>query len=224
MSSETVWVTVLASLSTGLLGVVLGHIWSSARERAHELAKMRGMLEKLQGKVEAGADTASTIQQQVNISLPSGAASTVGTQEAPKNLPDPGEILSRLDEIFGRLQQLELQTVDSRPLAGSFHGYEFGGQFMMQLHWFARWYETFTIDVGLLLIEVVRANNSLKLEIALQGDPLGVLPSRAAAVDEALKKGVSLLAVTPEGAALTLTEKGRQLLEAWRSWGSQARQ
>jgi DNA-binding transcriptional LysR family regulator len=184
---------------------------------------MRGMLEKLQGRVEAGADTAATIQQ-VNISLPSGAASTVGTQEVPKNLPGPREILSRLDEIFGRLQQLELQTVDSRPLAGSFHGYEFGGQFMMQLHWFARWYETFTIDVGLLLIEVVRANNSLKLEIALQGDPLGVLPSRAAAVDEALKKGVSLLAVTPEGAALTLTEKGRQLLEAWRSWGSQAKQ
>jgi hypothetical protein len=224
MSSETAWVTVLAGLLTGLLGVVIGHVLSSARQRAQELARLRGMLERLQGKVEARGDTAPTIQQQVSVSLPGGAASPVATQETLKNLPDPGEILRRLGEISARLEQLELQTVDSHPLAGSFHGYEFGGQFMSQLHWFAQWYETFTIDVGLLLIEVVRANNKLKLETALQGDPLGVLPSRAAAVDEALKKGVSLIAVTPKGAALTLTEKGRQLLEAWRSWGSQPKQ
>ena len=211
MSTEAIWITILASLSTGLFGIVLGHLWSSVRE-------------KPQGKVETDAHATPAIQQQVNINLPSSTAGTQEAEEITKGLPDPGEMLRRLDDIAGRLHQLELQTADPQSPTGSFHSYEFSGQFMSQLHWFARWYETFTVDVGLLLIEVVEADNSLRLESALHGDPLGVLPGRGAAVDEALRKGVLMLTVASEGALLSLTEKGRELLEGWRSWGSQAKQ
>ena len=100
MSTEAVWITVLASFSTGLFGVVLGQLWSSARE------KPRGMAE-----VERYG--APAIHQRVNINLPEYPSRAHEAGEITKELPDIREILSRLDEIAGRLHQLELQAADS---------------------------------------------------------------------------------------------------------------
>lgn len=221
MSAEATAITVLASLLAALAGVLAGYVLSSSRERGREVSELRSKLERLSGKTEASGQMAPAIQQQVNVSLPTStdASSNVGT--STRALPSQEEIEKRLFEIEDRLGQLEVESVETRAPAGSFHGYEFGGQFMSQLHWFARWYETCTIDVGLLLIEVVEADNRLKLHAAIEGEPFGVLPSRSHAVDEALKKALLQLNVTPEGPTLSLMEKGRELLQAWQSWGAQ---
>jgi hypothetical protein len=216
MSTEGVIIAILTAVVAALVGALIGHLLTARREGAKEIADVRGALERLEGRTEASQEAAAPMQQQVNITLPAG--SEVATPQTSKTLPSGEEILTTLKEIGERLEQLELGAGGPPPPMGFFHGYEFGGQFMSQLHWFARWYETFSIDVGLLLMEVVKADNQLRLDAALEGAPLGVLPSRAHAVDEALRKGTLELDVTSQGAALALTEKGRELLKAWRSW------